>query len=157
MLEWFWTKSKHFRKKALYLNNSLQHPILKELGIKEWELHDPDFRKFYQWLEKNITTDNIFTEEDQQCFDAIPPDERLEGVALQYEMDRIEKKYPRIMDITPELVARKTEEVAQLAVNQAVYQKIADDLRWVRNGGCLWRDFSLVCFVGNTINSLKMI
>lgn len=107
----------------------MQNPILKELDIKEWELQDPDFKKFYQWLDKNITVDNIFTDEDQQSYDAIPLDQRLEGAALQYEMDRIETKYPGIMDVTPELVIRKTEEVAQLAEIQAVYQTIADDLR----------------------------
>lgn len=108
----------------------LQNPILaQELGIKEWELQDPDFKRFYEWLGNNITAENILTEEEQQSYDAIPSDERLEGAALQQEMDRIEKKYPGIMDVTPELVARKNEELAQLTETLAVYQKIADDLQ----------------------------
>lgn len=108
----------------------MQNPIFKELGVKEWELQHPEFKKFYQWLGNNITAENILAEEELESYDAIPPDERLEGAALQYEMDRIEKKYPGIMNVTPELVARKTEEVAQLAKTQAVYEKIANDLQY---------------------------
>lgn len=107
----------------------MQNPILKELDIKEWELQDPEFKKFYEWLGNNITAENILTEEEQQSYDIIPIDERLEGAVLQHEMDRIVNKYPCIMDVTPEVVARKTEEVVRLVDIQAAYQKIADDLR----------------------------
>lgn len=123
-------------KLKMFLSNNkkfkivlLQNPILKELGVQEWEIHNPDFRKFYEWLDNNITAENILTEEEKESYDTIPPDERLEGVALQQEMDRIEKKYPGVMDVTPELLERTNEKAAQLADTLAVYQKIADDLQ----------------------------